>query len=211
MGYQLGGKTVLVTGAAMGMGKLYALKAVQENAKRLILWDINEEKLKETARELEGRGSEIYIDVVDLSQLQEIQKAAQRTKQFLHGQSLDVLINNAGVISSKQYFWHLDDIKDVYFTMSVNSLAPMYVTHAFIKEMIEDSRTPKRILNIASAAALVCNPNMSAYVTSKCACLGWSDTLRLELKKAKKIIYGSVLFVLLISIPACLKAPKQCY
>lgn len=41
MGYQLGGKTVLITGAAMGMGKLYALKAVQENARRLILWDIN--------------------------------------------------------------------------------------------------------------------------------------------------------------------------
>ncbi|MCV2503012.1 MAG: SDR family NAD(P)-dependent oxidoreductase, partial [Neisseriaceae bacterium] len=87
-------------------------------------------------------------------------------------------------VSGNNYFWDLDNRKDVYFTMSINALAPMYVTNLFINDMIADTRTEKRILNVASAAGLVSNPNMSVYAASKWSCLGWSDSLRLELKKS---------------------------
>ena len=46
------GKKVLITGAAMGMGKIYAQLAVSEGAAAVVLWDINEVALKETAAEL---------------------------------------------------------------------------------------------------------------------------------------------------------------
>ena len=54
------GATVLVTGAAMGLGKLFATNAVNEGAAAVILWDNNEAALKETSAELEARGAEIH-------------------------------------------------------------------------------------------------------------------------------------------------------
>jgi NAD(P)-dependent dehydrogenase (short-subunit alcohol dehydrogenase family) len=47
------GKTVLVTGAAMGLGRLFATKAVADGAAHVVLWDVNESALKDTAAELE--------------------------------------------------------------------------------------------------------------------------------------------------------------
>ena len=46
------GKRVLITGAGMGMGKMYAELAVGEAAADVILWDVNEAALKQTAEEL---------------------------------------------------------------------------------------------------------------------------------------------------------------
>lgn len=53
----LAGSIVLITGAAMGMGKMYAHLAVRDNAAHVVLWDINGQLLEEAADELRGRGS----------------------------------------------------------------------------------------------------------------------------------------------------------
>ena len=182
--FTINNKTVLITGAAMGMGKLYALKAAQEKAKQIILWDIQESQLRETVNLLKNKGANVAGTVVDLSQLESIKEVALATKSLPGFSGIDVLINNAGVISGNQFFWKLDEKKDIDVTMAINALAPMYVTLQFIKEMIADTAKEKRILNVASAAGLVSNPNMSVYAASKWAALGWSDSLRLELKKS---------------------------
>lgn len=182
--FTINNKTVLITGAAMGMGKLYALKAAQEKAKQIILWDIQENQLRETINLLESKGANVAGTVVDLSQLESIKEVALATKSLPGFSGIDVLINNAGVISGNQFFWKLDEKKDIDSTMAINALAPMYVTLQFIEEMIADTTKEKCILNVASAAGLVSNPNMSVYAASKWAALGWSDSLRLELKKS---------------------------
>ena len=182
--FTINNKTVLITGAAMGMGKLYALKAAQEKAKQIILWDIQESQLRETVNLLKSKGANVAGTVVDLSQLESIKEVALATKSLPGFSGIDVLINNAGVISGNQFFWKLDEKKDIDSTMAINALAPMYVTLQFIEEMIADTTKEKRILNVASAAGLVSNPNMSVYAASKWAALGWSDSLRLELKKS---------------------------
>ena len=182
--FTINNKTVLITGAAMGMGKLYALKAAQEKAKQIILWDIQESQLRETVNLLKNKGANVAGTVVDLSQLESIKEVALATKSLPGFSGINVLINNAGVISGNQFFWKLDEKKDIDVTMAINALAPMYVTLQFIKEMIADTAKEKRILNVASAAGLVSNPNMSVYAASKWAVLGWSDSLRLELKKS---------------------------
>ena len=66
------GKTVLVTGAAMGLGKLFATKAVADGAAHVVLWDINESALKDTAAELEAAGGSIHFDVVDVSSARKV-------------------------------------------------------------------------------------------------------------------------------------------
>jgi short-subunit dehydrogenase len=175
----VGGKKVLITGAAMGMGKIYAQLAVQEGAAAVVLWDINQGALDETTRELQGKGGKIHPYTVDVSKLESITDAAARVKQDVG--DIDILFNNAGVVRGK-YFWEHDQVKDTWFTMSINALAPMYIAREFLPAMIASKRE-SRVINIASAAGTVSNPKMSVYCASKWAAIGWSDSVRLELEQ----------------------------
>ncbi len=172
------GKSVLITGAAMGMGKLYAELAVREGARMVMLWDINDKALSATASELRALGGNVLTQVVDVSRLEAIEEAAARTRKEVG--LVEILFNNAGVVRGK-WFWEHDNVKDIGFTMAVNALAPMYIAREFLPAMMK-ADTQCRIVNIASAAGLVSNPRMSVYCASKWSCTGWSDSLRLELE-----------------------------
>lgn len=176
----LANATVLVTGAAMGMGRMYAQLAVRDHAAHVVLWDINEEQLEEAAAGLRGRGCEIHTQVVDVSRLESIEEAAEKVRSEVG--TPDILINNAGIVRGK-YFWEHDQRTDIAATMAINTLALMHITREFLPEMISGGRT-SRIVNVASAAGLLSNPRMSVYSSSKWAVIGWSDSLRLELQQA---------------------------
>lgn len=74
--------------------------------------------------------------------------------------------------------------------MQVNALAPMYLTHALLPQL--GRRGKGRVLTMASAAALVSNPNMSVYAASKAAALSFSDSLRLELEDNDQIAVSTI-------------------
>lgn len=176
----LAGATVLITGAAMGMGKMYAHLAVKDQAAHVIMWDVNGGLLEQAAEELRGHGTKIHPYVVDVSRLEDIEAAAQQVRA--EAGSPDILINNAGIVRGK-YFWEHDQRTDIAATMAINTLALMHITREFLPDMIDGGRT-SRIVNVASAAGLLANPRMSVYSSSKWAVVGWSDSLRLELKQA---------------------------
>ncbi len=96
---------------------------------------------------------------------------------------IDVLVNNAGIVRGNQYFWETDLQRDTTTTIDVNTLAPMYVAHEFLPAMIA-APGECRLLNLASAAGFTANPRMAVYAASKWAMIGWSDSVRLELKQA---------------------------
>ncbi len=175
------GKKVLVTGAAMGLGKLFAERAVREGAAAVVLWDINEVALKETAAELTALGGDIHHFVVDVSAPQAIAEAAESVRAEVGG--VDILVNNAGIVRGNSYFWDTENRADIAQTMAINAHAPMYVTLEFLPAMVAGS-TEARVLTIASSAGLVSNPRMSVYAASKWAALGWSDSVRIELEQA---------------------------
>lgn len=180
MTFTVTGSRFLITGAAMGMGRLYAERAVAEGAETVILWDINKEALTETTKALRVHADntqEIVPLLVDIAERGAIEKAAAKVITD-HG-GVDVIINNAGVVRGT-YFWEHENERDTEFIMKINSLAPMFITHEFLKGMIEGKR-PSRIVNIASAAGTLSNPKMSVYASSKWALIGWSDSVRLEL------------------------------
>jgi short-subunit dehydrogenase len=173
---------VLVTGAAGGMGRLFAERAVLEDAAAVVLWDRDKAALASTAAELEALSSvtTVHAHPVDLAELGAIAQAAQRVRREVGNP--DVLINNAGVVSGS-YFWEHNNGDDTRVTMQVNALAPMYTTREFLPGMIRNAYRPARIVNIASAAGLVPNPRMSVYAASKSAVIAWSESLRLELER----------------------------
>lgn len=175
------GATVLITGAARGMGELYARRAASEGAARIALWDLDEDRLARLADELRGPATEIRGYTVDLADREAVTAAAARVLDELGVP--DVLINNAGVVRGAP-FWEHDPARDIEGTMRVNALAPMWLTRELLPAMMADRARPRRILNIASAAGTLANPNMSVYAASKWAMIGWSESLRLELQRA---------------------------
>jgi short-subunit dehydrogenase len=170
-------KTVLVTGGARGLGKLMAKKALQRKAKSVILWDIDEIKLNETTAEFEQKGYTVHPYIVDVSNKEDIEWAANDVLANIG--EVDILFNNAGIVAgSKRFVEHTD--KEMQATMDINILGVMRVAKAFLPAMLQQGFG--HIINIASAAGLVANPNMSVYAASKWAVIGWSESVRLEME-----------------------------
>lgn len=174
------GINVLVTGAAMGLGKLFATQAVKEGAATVVLWDANEAALKETAAELEAAGGTIHYDTVDVTSEDRVAEAAEQVRANVG--TIHVLFNNAGIVRGNGYFWE-NEPRDFTLTMEVNSIGLMRVAREFLPAMIE-SGTHCRLVNIASSAGLNAIPRMAAYAASKWAAVGFSDSVRLELEQA---------------------------
>jgi len=169
-------KKVLVTGGANGIGKLLGEKCLREGASELVIWDINEKNLQATAQELRKKGYTIHDYVVDVSDLEDITKAATLTLSEVG--PIDILFNNAGIVVGKNFHEHSHN--EIEKTIRINVLGVMHVARCLVGEMIKQKSG--HIVNIASAVGLLANPRMSVYAGSKWAVLGWSESLRLELE-----------------------------
>jgi all-trans-retinol dehydrogenase (NAD+) len=176
-------KTVLITGGASGIGRIMGELCLLEGAKRLIIWDIDRVQMLKLSEELIGKGFEVHIYQVDLSDSRAIVEAAGEVK--LHFGTVDLLFNNAGIIVGKHFEAHTHE--EIDKTMQVNAAALMHVALEFVPGMI--AKGAGHIVNIASAAGMTANPRMSVYVASKWAAIGWSESLRLELEAISKHLH----------------------
>ena len=184
MTFTVAGSRILITGAAMGMGRLYAERAVSEGAALVLLWDLNKAQLAETVTELTSTANgtqQVVGTTIDVSDAKAVEKACADVIKK-HG-GVDVIINNAGVVTGALFVDHEPE-RGIDLTMRVNAIAPMLITRAFLPGMIAGG-ADARVVNISSASAFVSNPRMSVYAASKWAMLGWSDTIRLELGQMK--------------------------
>jgi all-trans-retinol dehydrogenase (NAD+) len=177
------GSTVLITGGASGIGRLMGDMCMQQLAKQVVLWDVNHQKLDETTRELRALHYIVHPYTVDVSDQKAMIDAVQRVKNEVG--SVDILINNAGIIVGKSFEEHTH--ADIDRTLAINSLALMHLTLEFLPGMIEAGHG--HIVNISSAAGMIANPGMSVYCASKWAVYGWSESLRLELEMKKSGIH----------------------
>ena len=184
------GSIVLITGAARGMGELYARRAAREGAAAIALWDVDGARAEALAEELAhggGAGARpgpapvVRAYPVDIADRAAVERGILRVRSELGDP--DVLVNNAGIVRGA-LFWEHDPEADIELTMRVNALAPMWLARAVLPAMIADRSRPKRVLNVASAAGTLPNPRMSVYAASKWAMIGWSESLRLELERA---------------------------
>lgn len=173
-------KIVLITGGASGIGEIMTRLLMERDA-IVIIWDINTDNLEKVKFKYSPLGKLIEMKV-DVSNNSEIKKAAEQVISEFG--SIDVLINNAGIIVGNYFHEHSE--MDIENTMNINANAPMYITHAFIDSML--SKNSGHICNIASSGGLLSNPKMSVYVASKWSLIGFSDSLRLEMELLNKNI-----------------------
>ena len=176
---------VLITGAASGIGRLLALRLAESGA-RVVLWDIDQDGLEEARADLAAAGHSADAFICDLTNREEIAAVASRT--LASGGPIDVLINNAGIVSG-HYLLDLSD-EDIERTFQVNTLALFWTVRAFLPAMLEQGSG--HIVTIASAASLAGAPKLTDYCSSKSAAFGFDEALRLELKKQDSDIVTTI-------------------
>jgi short-subunit dehydrogenase len=171
----LKGKRVLITGSASGIGKAIAQRFAAEGA-TLLLVDMNERVLNETAKEIGqgGRGVQAYkADVTDVPGI-----AALRSRINAEGGPIDVLVNNAGLVFGGPF---LDvPLEKHLTTYRVNTLGLVAFTHAFLPDLI--AKEEAHLVNVASASGFIGLPYGSTYASSKWAVIGFSESIEAELK-----------------------------
>lgn len=175
-------KKVLVTGGANGIGRLLAIKSMEEGARSLVVWDVDTPAMNNLEDFCEQRNWNCRTFHVDLAEPQAIKEAAHETLQALG--TVDILFNNAGIVVGKPFADHSPE--DIQNTLAINIEAVMLATNAFLPAMMQQDEG--HIVAISSASALIGNPGMSVYAASKWAVTGWAESLRLEMEERDKNI-----------------------
>ena len=179
----------LVTGAASGMGRIYALR-LAEKGYNVVLVDINEKGLTETEQMVKAQiasSSEIASDLKekfnvivvpqDLSAIDAADKVYERTEAA--GCQVEVLVNNAGIM----YCQGIAETSErmLRLIMMVHMNTPLMLCRKYVGPMKE--RGKGYILNISSLAAWMSWPGIGMYGNTKRFVKDYSRELRIECQK----------------------------
>lgn len=172
--YRLEGKRVVITGAGSGLGRALSL-ALAARGCRVGAADIDEGRARETLEMVRERGGGGEAYRVDVSEPGEVEAMAEHF--FSSWGGVDVLVNNAGVVSTG--FVGDIPIEDWEWEFGVNFWGVLYGCHYFIPRM--KAQGGGYIVNVASAAGLLTLLEMGPYNATKAAVIALSETLRSEL------------------------------
>ncbi len=182
------GTNVLITGGASGIGRIMGRICLEKGASNLIVWDINQANIDKTEAELSDvkpaeagvSKGQIHSYIVNVSDPQAIKSAYEKVKSEVG--EVDILVNCAGIVRGNNTF-DKQTVQDIDLTMDINANAPMYVALSVLPDMLRRDRG--HICNIASAAGMLGVPKLSVYCASKWAVIGWTESMRVELKQAR--------------------------
>jgi NAD(P)-dependent dehydrogenase (short-subunit alcohol dehydrogenase family) len=170
---KLDGKTVVITGAASGLGRSMALVLAKKGC-RIGIADVNVDGAEETLEMVVQRGGKGETFKLDVSKPEEVEAMAEH---FFHRWGgVDLLVNNAGVVSAG--FVGDIPLEDWNWIFGINFWGMVYGCHYFIPRF--KAQGGGYILNVASAGGLMNMMEMAPYNTSKAGVISLSETLKWE-------------------------------
>jgi NAD(P)-dependent dehydrogenase (short-subunit alcohol dehydrogenase family) len=170
MSFGIADKTVLVTGANRGLGKALVDEALRRGARRVYAASRRPVVIPDP------RVTSLVFDVTDQAQIQEAVDGVE---------TLDVLINNAGVSVPDD----LSDRSALEQHLAVNLYGTLDVTRAFLPSLI---RSQGAVVNVVSLAAVAAAPVLPAYSVSKAASLSLTQSLRALLAGHGVSVYAAL-------------------
>jgi NAD(P)-dependent dehydrogenase (short-subunit alcohol dehydrogenase family) len=172
---RLEGKVAVITGAADGIGRASAILFSREGAK-LVLADINEKGLEETAALVKKESGDVMCKPTDVSKESDVEALIHLAISTYS--RIDIVCNNAGITG--QYFAldqeSGDDWQKVY---AVNVLGAVYMVKHAAKHM--QARKSGAIVNTASVAGVRAGAGTNAYSASKAAVINFTQTAACDL------------------------------
>lgn len=179
------GKTALITWASVGIGRAVALKLAKYGAK-VVLFDVDFEKLKKVKEELKEYTSDVLIYDCDVSDEVKVNRFVKEAESIFGG--IDILVNNAAVWRSWTPF--IDTTTDAWRKyLNINVMGVVYLTKAVLPKMIENNYG--KIINVSSVAGVYGNANMVHYSATKGAIISMTKALAKEVT-AKGVLVNCV-------------------
>ena len=166
-------KTVLITGAASGIGRGLALHAAKLQM-NVVLMDLNKNGLSETHSLMVDCPS--MIIQCDVSNLEDFAKAKEQIESEFG--TVHFLFNNAGIFLEGRA-WKADQ-KNWQRIIDVNLMSVIYGLNLFVAEMVA-SQERCHIINTSSMAGIIVGPALAPYTTTKHAIVGLTRTLHEDL------------------------------
>lgn len=179
------GKTAVVTGASVGIGRAVALQLAEKGA-NLILVDINIEKLESVKNEIENPGGNVSVYKCDISDEAMVNHVIQDgLKKY---DKIDILVNNAAIWRLSKPF--IDMTADEWTNFfNINVMGTIFFSKAVLPSMIKNNYG--RIINISSVAGVYGIANMTAYSATKGAINSLTKALAKEVSH-KGVLVNSV-------------------
>ena len=179
------GKTVIITGAAVGIGYACAVKFAMNGA-NLILFDLNKEKLDELQSKLPSTVGKVKCIVGDVSDEEFVKSSVGAAISEFGG--VDVLVNNAGIWRGRSAFIETPSSEWKRY-LDINVMGSVYFCQAALPTMI--ARNSGRIINVASVAGVYGNAKMAHYSATKGALIAFTKALAKEVA-ANNILVNAV-------------------
>lgn len=169
-------KVVVITGAASGMGREYALEFARLGAV-VAITDVNAEQLAETHNMVKAITRKNSLsEVLDIAAEESVTDFAGKVKRELG--NAHIIINNAGIGGGGAPVW-VQDNGQYHTTMQVNFFAVVYITKAFLPQLLTNQEGA--VVNVSSVFGLLGTPGTSDYCASKFAVRGFTESLMVEL------------------------------
>ena len=172
---ELQGKTALVTGGGIRLGRAFSLALAREGANILIHYNNSQEPAEETASKVRGFGAKAFTLRADFNKMDEVEEVFSSSRQYFD--HVDVLINSAAIylkgkgLETDQKTWEKQ--------FRINLQAPFILTKTFAQQLPKN--VPGRVLNIADAQILEHKPDHFAYRLTKNALVEMTRLFALEL------------------------------
>ena len=186
------GKVAVITGAASGFGREFAVLGAKLGMK-LVLADVQTEALEATAAAMQALGAEVLAQACDVRKGDQVEALAQAAMQRFG--AIHLVFNNAGV-GAGGLVWESTQA-DWEWVLGVNLWGVIHGVRVFTPLMLEcakkDPAYEGHIVNTASMAGLLTPPTMGVYNVSKHAVVALSETLYHDLMLVEAPIGASVL------------------
>lgn len=169
----LQGRTAVVTGGALGIGRAICQRLARDGA-AIAIWDIDVAGAQETARMIEAEGGRAVVYETDVSQNAAIASAVERTRADLGPAT--ILVNNAAMTGSARF----EDLTEALWDrmIEIDLKGPFLCIKAVLPDMLDAEWG--RIVNITSSAMQRGGPFMAHYVAAKAGLLGLTRSLATE-------------------------------
>lgn len=174
---EIRGKNILITGGGSGIGRKMA-RLMASKGGQVIICDINSKNLNKVIDEIQvDTGRAAFGFVCDISNRSDVYDMVKKIQAEIG--AIDILINNAGIVSG-DFILDIPDEK-IEQSFGVNTLALFWTAKAVLPSMLK--RNSGHIVTIASAAGLIGVSKLTDYCSSKFAAVGFDESLRVELKR----------------------------